>query len=489
MIEQIKEHLCHSDNTAFVISDVEYSYEVLNKFVWKYWSYLNSVPDLKIAGIVMHNDIDTYAFIVASMLSNCGYVVLNLANPVSRNAAIARDAGLKIVVSSKGKDQEFLPTNIQFECLTDITDPIGEVHYTEPDFESIAYILFTSGSTGTPKGVKITKRNLDAFVKSLFATPIKPYETDKFMQMYDLTFDASILMLVPALCVGATIYTTNLEGMKIIDIARVLTTYPISYVFLVPSIISLLKPYLPSIALPKMKTLLIGGEPVTRTILDEFRPSIPNAEIWNFYGPTETTVGVVINKINELSKDDLYNDIVPIGKPMPGVKHLILDDNIVVSEFNRKGELLIGGDQVTEGYVNDESKNQTSFYFLEYEGHVERCYATGDLVSLSPCGIYSYCGRKDHQVKIQGLRIELSEIEYYVRQITEKPAVALVKTVNRNQQLYLFVENYQGPEDAIIRYLEQKLPPYMVPRNILNVKQFSYTASDKVDRQKLLELI
>lgn len=141
-----------------------------------------------------------------------------------------------------------------------IPHPAPSVDFSEPNPHSTAYVLFTSGSTGTPKGVKITKKNLNAFETSLAATPIAVKESDSVLQMYDLTFDASILMLVPALCVGATIYTTDPTKIKIIDIARILTTYPISYMFLVPSVISLLKPYVADINVPSLAILLLGGE-------------------------------------------------------------------------------------------------------------------------------------------------------------------------------------------------------------------------------------
>ncbi len=485
MIEQIIEHLLHSDNTAFVISDKSHSYKDLGLRVKKYCQYLYEHHDNDLLGIVMHDDIETYAFIIATFLSNCGYVILNLAYPPDRLIQISTSSNISHVVSSIKADSEKVPDFLSFIGMDSIPEPLTDMHFRSLEPLSTAYIVYTSGSTGKPKGVKITKKNLEAFLQSLFGTTIEYRETDSVLQMFDLTFDASILMLLPSLCVGATIYTINPASIKIIDIARVLTTYPITFIFLVPSVISLLKSYISSLHLPSVKTLLIGAEPVTKTLVDMFKPSIPNAKIWNIYGPTETTVIVFTKQLDVIRTDELYNDIIPIGKPMPGVKHLILDDNRVVTEIGQKGELLIGGPQVSEGYLNDEEKNTESFHYLNYNGQVERFYASGDIVFMNEKGDYSYCERKDFQAKIQGLRIELNEIEYHTSKFTGKRSIAIVKTVDGNQQLFLFIENYQGSHEDVVGYLGLKLPPYMVPKNIVNIDQFPLNVNDKIDRNKL----
>jgi len=244
MLNQIAQHLNNSSNTAFVINDISYSYKELSLLVKKHYHFLEQNPDIKLIGLVMRNDIETYAFMIATFLSNCGYVILNIAHPIERNALIATDASLKYVVSSASEDKQSVPNFLHFIGLDTLPEPSSPVSFKEIDPDAIAYILFTSGSTGNPKGVKITKRNLNAFLGSLDATPIAVREQDSVLQLYDLTFDASILMLLPALCKGATIYTASSLKVKILDVARILASYPISYVFLVPSVIALLRTYL-----------------------------------------------------------------------------------------------------------------------------------------------------------------------------------------------------------------------------------------------------
>jgi len=489
MFRKIIDTLEKSANTAFVIKDKPYSYKEFGILVKRYYHFLDQHPEIKLIGIVMHNDLQTYAFIIATLLSNCGYVILNLAHPIDRNALIASEAGLEHVVSSVAEDVKSLPDFLSFINLDEITTPNNDVTFQQLDPNSTAYILFTSGSTGNPKGVKITKKNLDAFLYSFFHTQLELDETDHVLQMFDLTFDASILMLLPSLCAGATIYTTDPSRLKIIEIARLLTTYPLTFVFLVPSVVSLLRAYVQYIHVPSLKTLVIGAEPVTKTLIDIIRPSIPNATLWCIYGPTETTVIVMMHKMDENLDNELYNDIIPIGKAMPRVKLLVMDEDEIVTEIGRKGELYIAGDQVTEGYINDEAKNKASFRYINYEGKMERFYASGDIVYLNKYGNYAYCARKDHQVKIQGHRIELNEIEFHARVITGRMSIAISKEIDGNPQLYLFVENYSGKDETIVNYLDQKLPPYMVPKNIIHLQQFPVNANDKIDRIKLSEYI
>jgi amino acid adenylation domain-containing protein len=489
MFQKIIRNLQESKNTAFVIKDIEYSYSDLHLLVKKYYAYIQDNSDQPLIGIVMNNDIDTYAMIIASFLSDCGYVILNLSHPIDRNVTIAQEAGISVVFSSRPSDGSVVPEDLRFLSPETSSKTTDHVILSEPKPESVAYVLFTSGSTGIPKGVKITKRNLNAFEKSLAATQIAVQMKDCVLQLYDLTFDASILMLVPAICAGATVYTADFSRIKIIDVARILSTYPISYLFLVPSVISMLKSYLTDIYVQTLNKLLLGGEPVTKSILGLVNTVAPNADLWNFYGPTETTVGVVITRIDQSVLEYSYNDVIPIGTPMPGVKYAILDGDQIVNEIGHKGELFIGGDQVTDGYVNDDFKNQHSFVTLNLGDHLERYYATGDIVYYNAIGGISYCYRKDFQVKIQGYRIELTEIEFHARTFTTKQVVATLKELDGNQYIFLFVEDSSGEEEAVKNYLREKLPSYMVPRSVIFVNKFPSTTSDKVDRVKLLELI
>ncbi len=489
MLKRIVDNLLNSANIAFVIDDVEYDYKQLAILVKNYYSCLTKNIRAEVVGIVMRNDLETYAFMTAVMLSETGYVILNPVNPRERNLQIAEAANLSIICSSHIDDKKMLSPEYEYFMLKEIPEAIDAFVYIEPNPDATAYILFTSGSTGNPKGVKLTKGNLIAFLDSFFKLPISYTENDHVLQMFDLTFDVSVAMLFLSLCQGATIYTTDPTKIKYLDIARILTTYPISIACMVPSVISLLKPYLPEIHLPQVKTFILTAEATTNSLLNLIKPSIPNADIWNLYGPTEATIWCLAYKADKNIENELYNDYISIGQAMPGVKSLIINDGNIITNTLEKGELYIGGKQVAAGYVNDIEKNNLVFHLMEFNGISERFYSTGDIVYLNEYGNVMYCGRKDHQVKIQGYRIELNEIEYYARKCTDTMAIAIAKEVDGNMQLFLFVENYAGTDESITDYLEQKLPVYMVPKRIYNLKQLPINSSNKIDRKKLEDTI
>lgn len=489
MLQQIVSHLQHSSHTAFVIKDVSYSYKELKVLVDRFYAYLMQHPEHSLVGIVAHNDLPSYAMLIATVLSNSGYIILNPAHPGERNTRITSEAGLNLVFSSNTEDNASLPSSVEFIALADIPTVIEDIVYFPPDKDSTAYVLFTSGSTGKPKGVKISKGNLEAMLQSLAQLPLTVSSGDRVLQMFDLSFDGSVLMLFMGLCAGAAIYTTDPSRIKYLEIARLLHTYQLSFVFLVPSVIALLKPFLPSLVLPSVTTLIVGAEAVSYSRLQSILPCMPNATIWNLYGPTEATVCVMAYRMDSHVEYELHNDLIPIGKPMPGVQHLIVRDGIVVTEADIKGELYIGGEQVCQGYINDELQNQTAFSNLDWEGRPQRFYATGDIVFRNKYGNYMYCGRKDRQVKIQGNRIELAEIEYHASQLTDREVVAVVRDVDGVQSLHLFVENYAGDDNAIIRYLDTKLPSCMIPTQIVKLSVLPRTTNDKTDIQALLNML
>ncbi|HNX01911.1 MAG TPA: AMP-binding protein, partial [Candidatus Cloacimonadota bacterium] len=284
---------------------------------------------------------------------------------------------------------------------------------------------------------------------------------------------------------GATIYTVNSSNIKYLDIARVLTSYPISVACLVPSVVSLLRPFLPEINLPKVRTCILTAEATSNSLLNDLRPSIPNADIWNLYGPTEATVWCLAYLTNPHTEMELYHDLISVGHPMPGITALIKTDDGITDAMNEKGELLIGGEQVAWGYVNDEKKNQTVFQMIHHGSQDLRCYYTGDIAFFNEHGNIMYCGRKDHQVKIQGYRIELHEIEYHAKKFTNCNAIAVAKEIKGNTQLFLCVENFTGADEDLISYLQNKLPVYMIPKQVIHYKQFPVNSSSKIDRKKL----
>ncbi|MBL0343154.1 MAG: AMP-binding protein [Bacteroidetes bacterium] len=362
----------------------------------------------------------------------------------------------------------------------------GKIKLIDFNVANIAYILFTSGSTGVPKGVPISVSNLDAFLDAFFQLGYHLNENDRFLQMFDLTFDLSIMSYMAPLCIGACVYTVPSEGIKYMQVYKLLEQYDLTFTLMVPSIITHLRQYFDEIRLDKLRYSLFCGEALYEDVVLEWSKCVPNALVENVYGPTEATIFCTRYKINSNGSNKQLNGILCIGAPMKNVGVAIINDNLQFSAPFEKGELCLSGSQVTSGYWKNDLKNAEAFF--EKEGI--RYYKTGDLCFMDGEGDVFYSGRVDFQVKIQGFRVELGEIEFHARKFLESAAVVAVATENSQNiwQIYLFVEGDLTHFEELQNYLKLHLPVYMVPSKITGVKMFPLNTNGKIDRKALIHI-
>ena len=181
--------------------------------------------------------------------------------------------------------------------------------------------------------------------------------------------------------------------------------------------------------------------------------------------------------------------MVAIGKPFPGFRVIIVDEEGNDLPQGETGELWVSGRQVMKGYLDDPEKSASA---LIHRPDGQIYYRTGDLCNLDNDGDIIYCGPKDYQVKIQGFRIELSEIEYTAQSFFKTPCnVAALPLICDGicNELHLAVETTECDQNTLIEYLKEKLPQYMLPKQIHCIPQFPVTNSNKTDRKKIVELI
>jgi len=434
-------------------------------------------------GIIINDSIETYASVLAILLSGKTYIPISPDYPAERILQIIDQAGIKIVLSQQPFNIGTDIKNIPAASLTGpYTSKITAVQFELQERE--AYILFTSGSTGKPKGVPLSYYNLDSFVSAFFELGYDLNENERFLQMFDLTFDLSVMSFLIPLCLGASIFTVADNGMKYASVYTVLSERKITTALMIPSILSYLKPYFDEIDLPDLRYSLFCGEALYTDTVIEWMKCVPNAIIENMYGPTEATIFCVSYRVNKGTPVNSYNGIVPIGQVMAGMEAIVIDESGCPADAGTKGELCLSGKQVTKGYLN--GNNQA---FFVYAG--KRYYRTGDLVFKDKHGDFLFCGRLDHQVKIQGFRIELSEIEFHLLKITgNAKAVALVvNTASGISRIDAVLEGREGNPADIIGQLKMNLPPYMIPSQVHFVPVFPLNANGKTDRSKLMEII
>jgi D-alanine--poly(phosphoribitol) ligase subunit 1 len=476
----------YGNHPAFYINGKAYTYSDLNKKITQIRvQILNQVNEAETnIGLVANDDLETYASILALWLEGKAYVPLSPKVPEERNAVIIKEAGLKTIIDSS--DVPLFPA-----CST-IASTKTDIHDREFIFKHIssnvpAYILFTSGTTGAPKGVPITRANLASFVEAFDALPVMISGNDRWLQMFDLTFDLSVMSFLVPLLKGACVYTIPHDKIKYQYVYKLMEEQKITGGLFVPSVIHYLRPYFEEINCPDMRYCLFCGEALHYDVLKEWSNCIPKAAIMNVYGPTENTIFCTSYLFNRETNNKTVNGILSIGKPMEGNGAIVIDENQQISGSGHKGELCLSGSQLTPGYWNDPQRTETHFFTTEYKGKPTRFYKTGDLCTIDEEGDIYFLGRSDSQVKIQGFRVELSEVEYYVREFMTGRNVFVTSIHNSigNLEIALAIEDEHSDPKDLLDFLKSKLPPYMIPGCIVFQSKFPYNANGKIDTNAL----
>ncbi len=483
------------ERNAFFIADKSYTYDEFASRIAAIQEVLcrQVSIDEKYIGVVIHDDPDTYAAIYALWFSGKAFVPVNPFIPSYRNDKIVNSIPLSVLISSKPPDNKFLSDPGRFHLIltSDLEGTDKSIRSIQTDPAEDCYVLFTSGSTGEPKGVPISRKNLESFTRNFLNYNGYDFsEEDKFLQIYDLSFDASLPCYIIPLSVGASVYTVPQDQIKYLYAYKLMHEHKLTFVKMTPSTLAYLKPYFFSIKLDSVRYCLLGGEAFPAGLCEAWASCVPEATIQNVYGPTEATIICSIydrkNSGNPLKASD---GIVSIGKVIGENISIITDENSKIVPRGRKGELCIAGPQVTKGYWKDTGRTSEVFFEKDHHGKKMIFYKTGDLVFEDKEGYLMFCGRMDHQVQINGHRVEPGEIEKYARDFLDSSNVAAIAKENSKgtMEFFLFIENNPDRKKELSGFLEQKLPSYMIPKNIINLNVFPKTTGGKIDRTELLK--
>ncbi len=484
----------NTDKTAFFVRGEAYSYAALAHKI----GYLQALMQQECkgetkVGVLTHDDFTTYATIVAWVLSGITFVPIDPAHPHERNSSVISQSGIKTILSSHD-----LPGPLGWQLPREIR-PVFSGGQPEISLRPVnvelpgtawAYILFTSGTTGIPKGVPITRNNLIGFLNAVFEGGIKISAGDRFMQVFDLTFDLSLYSLFVPLIAGATLYFLPKSGIRYSAAISMIEEHEITHVLTVPSFVSLLRPYFKEIHLPGIQTWLFCGEALKTELLSEWSECLPNAAIFNVYGPTEATIFCSSYRFNRNERMKEHHGIVCIGRPFADVSFVILDENAEAAEAGIVGELCISGNQTTSGYLSNEALNRQAFIRIDKGSDSGLYYKTGDLAYRDPEGDYFFLGRKDSQIKIQGFRVELGEIEHAANLLDGViESVALAEPDKRgNPAIVLFIKADGISGDKVTAELRKLLPEYMLPRQVIVLEEFPLNINGKIDKNQLKDI-
>jgi len=418
------------------------------------------------------------------------YIPLDPAFPQERLAFMVEDAQITLTLTQECL-LNVVPINphqpSQLICLdrdwpTIATYPTNSLILKSPNHgQSLAYILYTSGSTGKPKGVQISHRALINFLLSMQQSP-GLVATDRLLAVTTLSFDISMLELYLPLLVGAQIILASqqvtTDGTQLV---KWLHDYNITFMQATPATwrMMLETEWQPT---PGLK-ILCGGEALATDLAARLLPK--TAALWNMYGPTETTIWSTAYHVTTLPQ----GSTVSIGRPIANTQIYILDKHLQPVPIGVIGDLYIGGDGVANGYLNRPELTAEKFIANPFmpQGQV---YLTGDLARYLPDGNIEFLGRIDHQVKIHGFRIELGDIEAALIQHAQvKEAVVIAREdIPNDKRLVAYVVLHKLPAPSMAEwrsFLQQKLPPYMVPVAFVVLEALPLTPNGKIDRRAL----
>jgi D-alanine--poly(phosphoribitol) ligase subunit 1 len=357
------------------------------------------------------------------------------------------------------------------------------------------YIIFTSGSTGEPKGVVITSRNLATFLEWMTAEQRLAPAGEVFLNQAPFSFDLSVMDLYLSLTTGGTLFSISKDDIaNLRRLADTLARSSITTWVSTPSFaqMCLADPRFSAELLPDVRRFLFCGETLPPFIAAELLTRFPLAAVWNTYGPTEATVAMTSIAIDR--KVLAHHPALPVGFCMPGGRVEIRDESGAALPPGEAGEIVIHGDNVSVGYLGRPDLSDRVFGLA----NGLRTYRTGDWGSLDERGLLFVTGRMDGQIKLNGYRIELGDIEANLRELPDVcDAVVLPVTGQGTPDLlaaFVIPRSRDGRTDldlllALRSALGERLPSYMIPKKFRFLDSFPMTANGKADRRQLAQLL
>jgi D-alanine--poly(phosphoribitol) ligase subunit 1 len=503
-------------NLALSVGGCEFSYSQLRKLAQPVASWLrsNTVDPAPRVGILASRSLATYTGILGTCWAGGTYVPISTKLPQSRviqllervqaealivdsqsiaalserlltccprlilapdletSSAMLADNGKSVTLAGKDVLSAF--------DVNDAPVPIKPDH--------VVYIIYTSGTTGVPKGVMIPASGTSHFISSMQGRyPLQP--SDRIAGMTEITFDLSVFDMFVAWSKGASLLIV--PASQLMAPAGFVQRQGCTAIFTVPSVVSgmhrmnMLAPG----SLPSLRYSLLAGEPLPVLTASIWKQAAPNSVVDDLFGPTEATCVCIGQRFNGPENATPKRDVVAIGTPLMGMEAAIVDSSLEFLPDGQHGELLVAGPQLSSGYFGAEDPTRTAFIILRGK----RWYRTGDLAYRDSIGTFHHLGRIDNQIKVRGQRVELEEVESYLREIYGTDAVAAVAwPVDHGSAdgIVAFVSGHTGEDEPDVKSkIKSRLPSYMVPSTIHRVESLPLNAHGKVNRKELVALL
>jgi len=478
---------------AIVASGVEVTYSELihrSNGVAHKLHEIGVIPQSRVA-LLADRSIESLVGLLGILAAGAVYVPIDETHPTDRLLFVLEDAQIKAIVTPSalvGKAKVIavdLPVLITEQAISTNTP----FNVALPD-DSEAYVIYTSGSTGMPKGVVVSHSNAINLVTGFLSQ--HEFEGQRLLMIPPLVFDASVGDIFPILFTGATLVLhANPSELGSIELTKFCEQFKVTAI---DAPVALWRRWTEGFsqlqlpALPSINLMMFGGESVPLAQVELFSTLTGNRiSLTNHYGPTEATVCATV--LVTLNGGEFNGSDLPIGRPLPGVKLYIIDNKEQLSPRGTIGELCIGGNGVTKGYIGNSEKNSESFIKNPFvEDKNSKMYRTGDLVRWNNDGTLQFIGRADNQVKLRGFRIELGELETAMSSFegVNEAVATICETASGDKKLVAYYVAENGVEEGKIKQnLIENLPAVMVPTVLCRLKELPLTVNGKVDKRAL----
>ncbi|WP_405606504.1 amino acid adenylation domain-containing protein [Streptomyces sp. NBC_00076] len=442
--------------------------------------------ECRIVGVLAERTTQLPVALFAVLKAGRAYLPLDPHAPELRHRRIVAHSGADVVLTATDTSVDFGVPVWDLRDEVHLRGPGGPLPTTSP--QDLAYVIYTSGTTGAPKGVMVEHRsvvNRLAWMQRRY--PIGPGDT--LLQKTPVIFDVSVWEL----------FWWALTGSRMHLLAPVMERFPLAVVetaeregvtalHFVPSMLAAFLAHLRATGdaprLHALRWLFSSGESLTGTCVAEFGELFQGkATLVNLYGPTEATVDVTSYDCPRQPRAER----VPIGAPIDNVRCFVLrhGNALPVGAF---GVLHLAGACVARGYLGDAELTARSF-LPEHGGGAGRMYDTGDIVRWLPSGELDFLGRQDTQIKIRGIRIDVTEIESVLQQVpgVRECAVTVHQAGTVMATLRAAVTGEGLTREALRDHLARRLPPYLVPTGYDLLPRLPRTGSGKIDRRLLAD--
>ncbi|MBA4538757.1 amino acid adenylation domain-containing protein, partial [Bacillus aquiflavi] len=474
------------DRVAIVFDESKITYRELNRRANRLAVLLREkgVSRNTLVGIIIKPGIEMAIGILSILKAGGAYIPIDPNYPKERKNSIIQDSGLDLLLMET-EHRSKLDLNgeiIDLELLNKNTNNYDHLPSVNEE-NDLAYIIYTSGTTGTPKGVMIEHKSI---VNNIVwrKNEYKLTENDCALQLFSFSFDGFVTSFFTPLVSGAQLILVKNDDVKNPPhLYKIIKSKKVTHFISTPSLYNSLLDEIDDGDELSLRIITLAGEEVTNSLLKKNSRKNVNVEIVNEYGPTENSV------VTTAFRNLTYHSKVSIGKPIANNQIYILDEEQKLQPIGVPGELCISGASLAKGYVNNPKLTSEKFVFNPFlQGSL--MYKTGDLARWLPDGNIEYLGRVDEQVKVRGFRIELKEIEHQLKEHQSIDEVVVTSAKDSKGSNFLcayYISSEEINGSALRKFLEKRIPDFMIPSYFVKVDHFPLTINGKIDKKSLPE--